>query len=305
MFASIAAAATPEEPAGVSLKPKERPPEPLPNYAELWRNQQPMTTAEQSLWTAAVAMLGGADGAGCRYVRWTAPCSNCGASRPLAYSYAARISLAADTPRLLPLSVWFDVPVVHNAAAWLLERFDPRQQPVRWTLTSIGGAPPTARQYADYLAEKSASATALARAKRIAANKGKQAPDPFHPAVVAPLLSAHPPTATLRRRPDEVVFGVMPNSGSKDPAARGMQFTYAIDPATAAVKFFEQRISRPYSPHWGLKFLSFRRFAALQREPRIQRDVVVFQEEVFTARLTMVLPIASHSTHWYGDFGCS
>ena len=286
----------------------ERPPEPLPDYAELWRSPQPMTAAERSLWTAAVAMLGGADSAGCRYVRWTAPCPNCGPSRPLAYSYAARISLAADMPRFLPLSVWFDVPVIHDATAWVQERFDPEQEPVRWALTSIGGAPPTARQHADHLAEKSASATALARAKRIAADKGKQAPAPFHPAVVAPLLGSHPPTVALRRGPDEVVFGVAPDSGSGDPAGRGMQFTYGIDPATAAVKFFDQRISGRYSPHWsphwGLKFLSFRRFAVLQREPRTESDVVVFQEQVFTARLTMVLPIASHRTHWYGDFSC-
>ncbi len=287
--------------------PKERPPEPLPDYAELWRNQQAISAEDQSLWAAAVASLSGTDGAGCSYARWTAPCPNCGAARPMAYAYAAHTSLAADTPRLLPLSVWFDVPVLHDATSWVLERFNARQEPVRWTLTTIDGAPPTDRQRSDYLAEKSASATAMARAKRIAADKGdkgKQAPDEFHPAVVEPLFRPHPPTVTLRRTSAEVVLGTAPDSGSSHPAARGMQFTYSIDPATAALKSFDQRTLRPYSPHWGLKFLSFRRSGVLQRDPHTQRDVVVFQEEVFTARLTMVFAIANHTTHWYGDFSC-
>ena len=307
MSASLSSAADFDSPADAEPVPKLRPPDPLPDYAELWRNPQAIAAEEQSLWTAALAVLSGAEGAGCSYARWTAPCPDCGASRPRDYAYAAGISLAADTPRLLPLSVWFDTPVVHDASSWVLERFDAGQEPALWTLATIGGALPTTRQRADYQAEKSASAAAIARAKRVAADnrdEGKQAPDAFHPAVVKPLLGSHPPTVTLRRGAAEVVLGTAPDSRSRHPAAKGMQFTYSIDPATAALKSFDQRILRPYSPHWGLKFRSFRRSAVLQRDPRTQRHVVVFQEEVFTARLTMVFAIANHTTHWYGDFGC-
>ena len=284
--------------------PKAAPAEPLPDYAERWRDARPAAAGELTLWAAAVASLGGARHAECAYTRWTAPCPHCGSSLPRGYAEATQISLAPGLSRWLPLSVWFDTPVMHEAALWVAERFDPRRAQRPWLLLSVDARPPTSSELADYVAEKNAAAAAWARAERIATRKGRRLPLRFHPAGLGPSLRELPPTMALGEGGGTVVLGRPPERGAARPAARGMQFTYVLDPASAALKAVDQRILRPFSPHFGLRFRAFRQFAVLERVPAAGAEVVVFQQQVFSGALTLVFPLEQHRSEWFGGFDC-
>lgn len=284
--------------------PKTPPAEPLPDYAERWRSARPVAAEELALWRDAVAALGGAAHTRCAYTRWTAPCPHCGGTLPRVHAEATQISLAPGLSRWLPLSVWFDTPVMHEAALWVAERFDPRRAGRPWLLLSVDARPPNSRELADYVAEKSAAAAAWARAERIAGEKGMRLPLRFHPAGLGPSLQELPPTVALGERGGAVVLGRPPERGASHPAARGMQFTYVLDPGSAALKAVDQRILRPFSPHFGLRFRAFRQFAVLERVPAVGADVVVFQQQVFSGSLTLVFPLEQHHSEWFGRFDC-
>ena len=284
--------------------PKAVPAEPLPDYAERWRDVRPASAEELSLWAAAAASLGSARHAECAYTRWTAPCPHCGSSLPRVYAEAMQISLAPGLSRWLPLSVWFDTPVMHEAARWVAERFDPQRAGRPWLLLSVDARPPNSRELADYVAEKSAAAAAWARAERIAGEKGMRLPLRFHPAGLGPSLQELAPTVALGERGGTVVLGRPPARGASHPAARGMQFTYVLDPGSAALKAVDQRILRPFSPHFGLRFRAFRQFAVLERAAAVGADIVVFQQQVFSGALTLVFPLEQHHSEWFGRFDC-
>lgn len=279
------------------------PAEPLPDYERLWRQARAASPEERALWRTAVAALGSDAHAGCAYTRRTAPCPHCGDSRPRVYAEATQISVAPNVPRLLALSVWYDTPVVHEAAAWVGERFDPSQA-APWILRDIGGEPPTRRQRYDYEAEKSAAEGAWARAERIAAKKGRRLPPRFHPAAVAPLVAGLVPSVVLRADDAVAVLGRPPDPASSHPAARGMQTTYVVDRARPALTAIDTRILRPFRPHFGLRFGSYRQFAVLKRDAAVGADVVAFQQQVFDGRLTLAFPLKQHRSEWFGEFEC-
>lgn len=280
------------------------PAEPLPDYDRLWQQAQPASPEELALWRTAVAGLGSDAHAGCAFTRHTAPCPHCGDRRPRVYAEATQISLANDVPQLLALSVWYDTPVVHEAAKWVAERFDPRQTAASWRLRSLDDKPPTRRELYDYEAEKSAAEGAWARAMRIAAEKNRALPPRFHPAHAAPLVAGLAPTVALRADDALVVLGRPPDPGSGHPAARGMQTTYVLDRARPALTAIDQRILRPFRPHFGLRFATFRQFAVLTHNGTVGADVIAFQQQEFTGRLTLVFPFKQHRSEWFGEFDC-
>lgn len=304
MSTSMSASAAAETaPAGET--PALAPPaEPLPDYDRLWRQAQPASPEELALWRTAVAALGSDAHAGCAYTRHTAPCPHCGDSRPRVYAEATQISLAANVPQLLALSVWYDTPVVHEAAKWVAERFNPRQTTTPWMLRSLDGKPPTRREFYDYEAEKSAAEGAWARAMRIAAEKNRALPPRFHPAQAVPLVAGLAPTVVLQADEAAMVLGRPPDRTASHPAARGMQTTYVIDSARPALTAIDQRILRPFRPHFGLRFRTFRQFAVLRWDATVGADVVAFQQQEFTGRLTLVFPFVQHRSEWFGEFDC-
>ena len=293
-------------PASAATAETAAPPvEPLPDYVRLWQQARAASPEELALWRTAVAALGSDAQASCAYTRHTAPCPHCGDSRPRVYAEATHISLAANVPQLLALSVWYDTPVVHEAAAWVRERFDPGQAAAPWILRDLDGKAPTRRQRYDYEAEKSAAEGAWARAERIAAEKGRMLPPRFHPAHVAPLVAGLVPTVVLRADDAVAVLGRPPDPASSHPAARGMQTTYLIDRSRPALTAIDQRILRPFRPHVGLRFGTYRQFAVLTRNAAVGADVVAFQQQVFTGRLTLVFPLKQHRSEWFGEFECA
>lgn len=303
MSTSIPASAAAET-APATAPPTASPAEPLPDYDRLWQQARAANPEELALWRTAVAALGSDAHAGCAYTRRTAPCPHCGDSRPRVYAEATQISLAADVPRLLALSVWYDTPVVHEAAAWVRERFDPAKAAAPWILRDLDGKPPTRRQRYDYEAEKSAAESAWARAERIAAEKSRQLPPRFHPADVAPLVAGLAPTVALRADDTVAVLGRPPDPASSHPAARGMQTTYVVDRARPALTAIDQRILRPFRPHFGLRFGTYRQLTVLTPDATVGAEVVAFQQQVFTGRLTLVFPLVQHRSEWFGEFEC-
>lgn len=305
MSASMPGSAAPAEAPVPPPAARQPPADPLPDYDELWRHPQPADDEALALWQTAIKTVGGAAQAKCAYTRWTAPCPNCGNALPRVYAEATQISLAPNIPRWLALSVWYDTPVVHEAAAWVTERFDTQQAGASWALGSLDGRPPTGREFYDYAAEKSAGDGAWARAERIARQKGRQLPPRFHPAQVAPLVAGLAPTVALRRTEAVAVLGRPPDPASSHPAARGMQTTYVIDRAEPALKAIDQRLLGPFWPHVGLRFRSYRQYAVLKRDAQVGADVVAFQRQVFAGRLTLVFPFKQHRSEWFGEFRCA
>ena len=299
----VFAAAVAGAPAGEPV-PMVTPAEPLPDYDRSWQQARPASPEELALWRTVVAGLGSDAQAGCAYTRNTAPCPRCGDSRPRVYAEATQISLAANVPQLLALSVWYDTPVVHESAKWVAERFDPRQTATPWMLRSLDGKGPTRREFYDYEAEKSAADGAWARAERIAGEKDRVLPPRFHPAKVAPLVAGLAPTVALQADDAAVVLGRRPDRAASHPAARGMQTTYVIDRARPALTAIDQRILRPFRPHFGLRFATFRQFAVLTRDTTVGADVIAFQQQEFTGRLTLVFPFKQHRSEWFGEFDC-
>ena len=305
MSTSIPPSAAAAEIAPATVPPPMVPPaEPLPDYEQLWRQARAANPEELALWQSAVAALGSDAHAGCAYTRRTAPCPHCGDSRPRVYAEATQISLAPNVPQLLALSVWYDTPVVHEAAAWVRERFDPGRAAAPWVLRDLNGKPPTRRQLYDYEAEKSAAEGAWTRAERIAAEKGRPLPPRFHPVQVAPLVAGLAPTVALQADDAVAVLGRPPKPGASHPMARGMQTTYVIDRARPALTAIDQRILGRFRPHFGLRFGTYRQFAVLARDATVGADVVTFQQQVFTGRLTLVFPLVQHRSEWFGEFEC-
>ncbi len=284
------------------------PASPWDDYADLWRNPRAIAPRELALWMQAVSDVGDSANAACAYTRSTAPCSDCGPSRPRLLVEAAAISLAEDLPRLLPLSVWYDTPVIHDHRSWAEERYDPSRMPMPWSLAAMDGKTPTESQRVEHVKEKNATAAAIARAKRIAADKGhgtSAVPDQFHPAVAQRLFAKREPTVTLGGDGDRLFLGAPPEPASADPTARWTQFTYVLDSTMPSLRFFDQRALAPFSPHFGLRLRSYSMFGRLQRDSGTDAVVVTFLEYTLAARLTLVFKQAHHTVHWYEDFDCT
>ena len=299
-FSSIGAVGAQHEATAMPVTDLQRPVLPWQDYAALWSSPQAATQDDLALWSAAVAALG--DNAECAYTRWSAPRPANGPAHPRAYADAAHFSLAADMPRWLPLSVWFDVPVVHDVVSWVAERHDPRAT-TPWTLASMNDRPPSERQLVSYAEENDASAGAIARAEGIAARENKAPPARFHPVATQSFFARLAPTSRLRRDDDMLLLGAVPDAKSPDPQRR-MRLTYAVDAATRTLRFFDQRIEEPFSPHFGLRFLTYHRVGEFEPIAETNAVAMTFQELSFTAKLTLVFAPVHHAVSWYGDFQC-
>lgn len=307
LLAGTPAASAPDAPPTPSAVPAElvAPAPPWENYAELWSAPVPIRAAELALWRTAASRLGGAEKHTCGFVRWTAPCSTCGDSRPRDLSLAAHLSLAGNLPRLLPLSVWFDTPLAHNAAWWVRERRASGSPIAPWALEAIAGAPPPPPRQAEFDAWQRATAAAIERARRIAGEHGKALPLPFHPAAQRHRFAERQPTVTLHRSANLLILGATPDADALNPMPRHMQVTYAVEPEAQALRTFDQRLPAPFTPHFGLRFLSYREFGRFEWRAEAGAAVLTFSEHVYQARLVGVFKPKHHTRHWYGEFDCS
>ena len=265
----------------------------------------PIRAAELALWRTAASRLGGAEKDACGFARWTAPCSTCGESRPRDLSLATHLSLAGNLPRLLPLSVWFDTPLAHNAAWWVRERRASGSSSAPWALEAIGGAAPPPPRQAEFHAWQRATTAAIERARRIAGEHGKALPPAFHPAAQRHRFAERQPTVTLHRSANLLILGATPDADALNPLPRHMQVTYAVEPEAQALRAFDQRLPAPFTAHFGLRFLSYREFGRFEWRAEAGAAVLTFSEHVYRARLVGVFKPKPHAKHWYGEFDCS
>ena len=306
LLAGAAAASSQSGPRAGSKAPAElaAPQPPWDDYAGLWSDPAPIAAAELALWRQAVSTLGGAEKDACGFVRETAPCPACGDSRQRDLRLAAQLSLAGNLPRFLALSVWFDTPLAHNAPWRVMERRASGQAAAPWALAAVDGAPPPPQRRAEFDAWQSATAAAVERARRIAGEHGKALPPLFHPAVQRPRFASREPTVALHRSANLLILGAAPDADSPNPMAKHTQATYAMAPARAALRAFDQRLSAPFAPHFGLRFLSYREFGQLEWNADAGATVLTYSEHVYRARLVGIFRPEHRAQRWYGEFDC-
>lgn len=270
-----------------------------PNVEALWSETQPTTQDERDIWQNAIGRLGGYENIECRYRRHTEPSNNTKGGYPRVYIEAALNSLTR--PGIKSLGSWFDTPAMHDIVAWQEEQFDPGAQ-TPWQLLTMDGLTPNARQLKSYTDEKSASV------RRLETNElgliGRRAQVGWHPAAIQAWFATREPTDVLRDESSLLILGTRPSRTTKLPLHRKTQMTWAINREDGNLKWFDQRILKPFSPHLGLRFQHFKLRGVFAYEETIDSVVLTHFEYELQNRLTLVFAVSNKVVHWYSDFSC-
>ena len=265
----------------------------------LWLDAEPISDDILKIWSDAIEKLGTDDNRTCTYTKVTAPCDDCEGEPTRRSLYALRHSLLQ--PGMKALMEWFDTPATHTVSARVEEEFDATLEPP-WTLLTLDEKEPSESERYSHFQEKIALFSSVEQKR---ARREERIPvGDFHPAAMKSWFESMVPTHYLGTDQEQLFVGLKPSRKAKSPVTKHLQLTLAIDPETHEFTMFDQRASRGFVPHFGLRIREVKFGGTFAREPKL--DVVVLNhfEYSFRVRLTTIFPSANKFAHWYQNFNC-